>query len=109
VFLLPFTDGVSVRRGSFQAVSQLAVPLVSTFPEDQSEFDLSSSLKSKIDNPATVLCPIDAPSETFADAVIAAIAHKDEAIGVSLAGLWDEAALAHLDFYDGFAARGDNA
>ena len=30
VFLLPYADGVSLRRGSFQAVSQLAIPLVTT-------------------------------------------------------------------------------
>ncbi len=107
VFLLPFTDGVSVRRGSFQAVSQLAIPLVSTVPEDQAEFDLSPSLKTKIGNPATVLCPVNASAETFADAIIAAIAHKEDAVGVSLTGLWDEAAIAHLDIYDTFKARGD--
>ena len=34
----------------------------------------------------------------------AAQARKAEAIGVDLARLWDEAALAHLDFYDGLKA-----
>ncbi len=105
VFLLPFTDGVSTRRGSFQAVSQLAIPLVSTLPERPDEFDFSPSLKSKIDNPATVLCPMDAAPEAFADAVQNAFAHKEEAIGVSLEKAWDDAALAHLAFYDGLAAE----
>ena len=40
VFLLPYTDGVSARRSSFQAVSQLAIPLVTTEPERSDEFDL---------------------------------------------------------------------
>ena len=39
VFLLPYADGVSLRRGSFQAVSQLAIPLVTTRPEQADEFD----------------------------------------------------------------------
>ncbi|TCR66517.1 glycosyltransferase [Bosea sp. BK604] len=100
VFLLPFTDGISTRRGSFQAVSQLAIPLVSTFPELPDEFDLAPSLKAKIDNPATVLCPIDATPEVFAEAILAAHARKAEAIGVDLAKSWDDAAQAHFAFYD---------
>jgi glycosyltransferase involved in cell wall biosynthesis len=104
VFLLPFTDGISTRRGSFQAVSQLAIPLVSTEAERQDEFALAPALKAKIDNPATVLCPVNATPERFAEAVLAAQARKDEAIGVDLARLWDEAALAHLSFYDGLKA-----
>lgn len=104
VFLLPFTDGISTRRGSFQAVSQLATPLVSTLPERRDEFDLAPSLKAKIDNPATVLCPIDATPETFAAAILAAHARKAEAVGVDLAKSWDDAAQAHLAFYDRLAA-----
>jgi glycosyltransferase involved in cell wall biosynthesis len=104
VFLLPFTDGISTRRGSFQAVSQLAIPLVSTEAERQDEFALAPPLKAKIDNPATVLCPVDAAPEHFAEAVLAAQARKADAIGVDLAKLWDEAALAHLAFYDGLKA-----
>ncbi|PPQ35943.1 glycosyltransferase [Rhodoblastus acidophilus] len=100
VILLPFTDGVSARRGSFQAVSQLAIPLVSTHPERADEFDFSPALKAKIDNPATVLCPIDADPDVFADAVRAAFARRADAIGVSLAQSWAEAARAHLAFYD---------
>lgn len=104
VFLLPFTDGISTRRGSFQAISQLAIPLVSTEPERHDEFDLSPSLKRKIDNPATVLCPIDASPERFADAILAAHARRQDAISIDLASSWDEAALAHLAFYDRLAA-----
>lgn len=100
VFLLPFTDGISTRRGSFQAISQLSIPLVSTLPERQDEFDLAPSLKAKIDNPATVLCPIDATPEVFAEAILAAHARKAEAISVDLAKSWDDAAQAHLAFYD---------
>ena len=47
-----------------------------------------------------MLCPVDATPERFADAVLAAQARKAEAIGVDLARLWDEAALAHLSFYE---------
>ncbi|MCP4559719.1 MAG: glycosyltransferase family 4 protein [Bosea sp.] len=104
VFLLPFTDGISTRRGSFQAVSQLAIPLVSTEAERQDEFALAPALKAKVENPATVLCPVDAAPERFAEAVLTAQARKTEAIGVDLARLWDEAALAHLSFYDGLKA-----
>lgn len=100
VFLLPFTDGISTRRGSFQAVSQLSIPLVSTVPERQDEFDLAPSLKAKIDSPATVLCPIDAKPEVFAEAILTAHAHKAEAIGVDLAKSWHDAAQAHLVYYD---------
>lgn len=100
VFLLPFTDGISTRRGSFQAVSQLAIPLVSTKAERQDEFDRSPSLKAKIDSPATVLCPADAAPEEFADAIVTAHRRKADAIGVDLSASWDEAALAHLAFYD---------
>lgn len=102
VFLLPFTDGISTRRGSFQAVSQLAIPLVSTEAERQDEFALAPALKAKVENASTVLCPVDAAPEHFADAVLAAYARKAEAIGVDLTRLWDEAALAHLAFYDQF-------
>lgn len=102
VFLLPFTDGISTRRGSFQAVSQLAIPLVSTKAERQDEFALAPALKAKVENASTVLCPVDAAPEHFADAVLAAYARKAEAIGVDLTRLWDEAALAHLAFYDRF-------
>ena len=102
VFLLPFTDGISTRRGSFQVVSQLAIPLVSTEAERQDEFALAPMLKAKIDNPSTVLCPVDATPERFAQAVLAAQARKAEAAGIDLARLWDEAAFAHLEFYDRF-------
>ncbi|KPF67090.1 hypothetical protein IP69_13885 [Bosea sp. AAP35] len=104
VFLLPFTDGISTRRSSFLAVSQLATPLVSTPPERADEFDLAPALHAKIDNAATVLCPVDAEPETFADAVLAAHAHRAEASAVDLAASWDDAALAHLSFYDRIAA-----
>ncbi|KFC68906.1 D-inositol-3-phosphate glycosyltransferase [Bosea sp. LC85] len=100
VFLLPFTDGISTRRGSFQAVSQLAIPLVSTEAERRDEFDLSPSLKAKIDSPATVLCPVDAAPDKFADAIVTAHLHKADAIAVDLSASWDEAAQAHLAFYD---------
>ncbi|RDJ19645.1 glycosyltransferase [Bosea caraganae] len=109
VFLLPFTDGISTRRGSFQAISQLAVPLVSTRPERPDEFDLSPSLKAKIDNPATVLCPIDATPDAFAEAILRANAHKAEAIGIDLAKSWDDAATAHLAFYDRLMAANRKA
>ena len=59
VFLLPYADGVSARRSSFQAVSQLAIPLVTTAPERPDEFDLIPALREKIDNPATALVPVD--------------------------------------------------
>lgn len=100
VFLLPFTDGISTRRGSFQAVSQLAVPLVSTSPEHPEEFEDSQALKAKIESAATVLCPVESSPNVFADAILAATARKDEAIGIDLAASWDEAATAHLAFYD---------
>ncbi|MGO4815965.1 hypothetical protein AB4156_41395, partial [Cupriavidus sp. 2MCAB6] len=85
---------------SFQAVSQLAIPLVSTEAERRDEFDLSPSLKTKIDSPATVLCRVDAAPEEFADAIIAAQLHRADAIGVDLSASWDEAARRHLAFYD---------
>ena len=47
VFLLPYADGVSLRRGSFQAVSQLAIPLVTTTPEQADEFDAMPGAESK--------------------------------------------------------------
>jgi glycosyltransferase involved in cell wall biosynthesis len=109
VFLLPFTDGISTRRGSFQAVSQLAIPLVSTRPERPDEFDLSPSLKTKIDNPATVLCAVDAAPEAFAEAILTAYARKADAIGIDLAKSWDDAAAAHLAFYDRLMTGGGKA
>lgn len=103
VFLLPFTDGISTRRGSFQAVSQLAIPLVSTEAERADEFDLVPALKHKIDSPATVLCPLDATPGMFADAVLLARTHADRAVAVDLAQSWIDAASAHLAYYDRLA------
>ncbi len=100
VFLLPFSDGVSVRRGSFQAVSQLAIPLVTTAPARADEFGASIALKAKIDNLATVLCPIGAGAEAFADALCLAVSRRTHAIGVDLGQSWRDAAAAHLRFYD---------
>jgi glycosyltransferase involved in cell wall biosynthesis len=100
VFLLPYSDGISARRGSFQAVSQLAIPLVSTLPERADEFDLAPALKAKIESPATVLRPIGASPEVFAQAVQEAVARKDAAFGVSLDEAWTRAATEHLAFYD---------
>jgi glycosyltransferase involved in cell wall biosynthesis len=100
VFLLPYTDGISARRSSFQAISNLAIPLVSTTPERADEFDVSRLLKSKIANEATILRPADSSPEVFADAALAAYAVRDRAIKVDLAGIWDEAAIAHLAYYD---------
>jgi glycosyltransferase involved in cell wall biosynthesis len=105
VFLLPFTDGISTRRGSFLAVSQLAIPLVSTKAERADEFDGVPALKAKIDSPATVLCPIEATPDVFADAVVAAAARRQNAVAVDLAGIWTDAAQAHLGFYDRLATR----
>jgi glycosyltransferase involved in cell wall biosynthesis len=100
VFLLPYADGVSSRRGSFQAVSQLAIPLVTTEPERPDEFDLIPALREKIDNPATALTRFDASPEDLADAVMAVLPQKDHAVGVSLDAIWREAAARHLAFYD---------
>ena len=109
VFLLPYADGVSARRGSFQAVSQLAVPLVTTTPARPDEFDALPSLKRKIDNPATALVPADARPADFAEAIMAVLPQKDRAIGVSLAALWREAATKHLAFYDRLLGRSEAA
>ena len=98
VFLLPYADGVSLRRGSFQAVSQLAIPLVTTTPEQADEFDAQPKLKAKIESDATALLAADAAPEAFADAVTR-VAGKT-ATAVSLASIWREAAQGHLAFYD---------
>jgi glycosyltransferase involved in cell wall biosynthesis len=100
VFLLPYADGVSARRGSFQAVSQLAIPLVTTTPEGADEFDALPGLKRKIESPATALCPVDGSPEVFADAICKVALMKTHAISVSLDELWREAASKHLAFYD---------
>jgi len=112
VFLLPYSDGVSSRRSSFQAVSQLAVPLVTTKPERPDEFDLVPALREKIDSPATALVPVDAAPEDYADAIMTVLPQKDCAVGVSLDAIWREAAAKHLAFYDCLlersgAGRGD--
>jgi len=109
VFLLPYADGVSARRGSFQAVSQLAIPLVTTAPARPDEFDPLPSLKRKIDSSATALVPADARPEDFAEAVMAVLPQKDRAIGVSLDAIWREAATNHLAFYDRLLGRGEAA
>ena len=98
VFLLPYSDGVSLRRGSFQAVSQLAVPLVTTAPERPDEFDAMPELKAKIESAATALCAADAAPEVFAQAILRVA--RETAFGVSLRRVWDEAAERHLAFYD---------
>lgn len=100
VFLLPYTDGISARRSSFQAVAPLAIPLVSTDPERGDEFEVSALLKEKVFNPATVLRPVDATPEVFAEAVLAARAQTAHAVGIDLGSLWTEAARAHLALYD---------
>ena len=98
VFLLPYADGVSLRRGSFQAVSQLAVPLVTTTPEQVDEFDAMPALKAKIQSKSTALCTVDAAPEVFAEA-LGRVA-REKAVGVKLSAVWDEAAERHLTFYD---------
>jgi glycosyltransferase involved in cell wall biosynthesis len=100
VFLLPYADGISARRGSFQAVANLPIPLVSTKPERADEFAASDLLSAKIMNEATVLCPADAAPEAFAEAILVAHERRGRAIAVDLSGLWDEAAEAHLRVYD---------
>jgi glycosyltransferase involved in cell wall biosynthesis len=100
VFLLPYADGVSLRRGSFQAVSQLAIPLVTTAPEQADEFAECPPLKRKIDSAATALCAADAAPEVFAEALMRVAARRDAAFGVSLDAIWSEAASQHLAFYD---------
>ena len=101
VFLLPYSDGVSLRRGSFQALCQLAIPLATTNPERPDEFDAMPALKAKIESPATALCAADASPEVFAEALARAASRKAEAFGVRLDGIWREAAERHLSFYDG--------
>jgi glycosyltransferase involved in cell wall biosynthesis len=100
VFLLPYADGVSARRGSFQATSQLAIPLVTTRPERADEFDLIPALREKIENPATALLSLDARPEDYAEAILSVLPRRDNAIGVSLEAIWREAAARHLLFYD---------
>ena len=100
VFLLPYSDGVSARRGSFQAVSQLAIPLVTTEPERPDEFDLIPALGEKISSPATALTPTDAGPDDYADAILKVIPLREKAIGVALDAIWREAAARHLAFYD---------
>jgi len=92
VFLLPYSDGVSVRRGSFQAVSQLAIPLVTTAPDHADEFDLVPALREKIESPATALVPIDSSPDAYAGAILSVLKKKDWAIAVSLDDVWREAA-----------------
>ena len=105
VFLLALHRGVSARRSSFQAVSQLAIPLVTTEPERPDEFDLIPALREKIDNPATALVPFAAGPQDFADAVMAVLRQRDCAVGVSLDSIWREAAARHLAFYDRLLER----
>jgi glycosyltransferase involved in cell wall biosynthesis len=100
VFLLPYSDGISARRGSFQAIAKLAIPLVSTLPERADEFSSSKLLTAKIDNEATVLCPANGSADDFADAILVAHGKREQAISVDLATLWDEAAEAHLRIYE---------
>lgn len=104
VFLLPYADGVSLRRGSFQAVSQLAIPLVTTKPERPDEFDALPALKAKIESPATALCAADASPEAFAEALARVAQRKAGAFGARLDGIWREAAERHLAFYDQLTA-----
>jgi glycosyltransferase involved in cell wall biosynthesis len=104
VFLLPYADGISARRGSFQAVSKLAIPLVSTHPADPAEFAASPLLRAKVENAATVLRPADASAEIFAEAILEARSRRAEAVSVDLAALWDEAAREHLRLYDSLRA-----
>jgi glycosyltransferase involved in cell wall biosynthesis len=103
-FLLPYSDGVSLRRGSFQAVSQLALPLVTTTPEQADEFDAMPALKAKIESAATALCPPDAAPEVFAEALMRVAANKQAARAVALDSIWREAAERHLAFYDALSA-----
>jgi len=103
-FLLPFSDGVSLRRGSFQAVSQLAIPLATTKPERPDEFDAMPALKAKIEGAATALCAADAAPEVFAEALLLATKNRAAAFAVKLDGIWREAAESHLHFYDQLTA-----
>jgi glycosyltransferase involved in cell wall biosynthesis len=103
VFLLPYSDGVSLRRGSFQAVSQLALPLVTTVPEQKDEFDAMPALKAKIESAATALCPANAGPDELADALMRVAPRRAAAFGVTLDAVWREAASAHLAFYDALA------
>jgi glycosyltransferase involved in cell wall biosynthesis len=109
VFLLPYADGVSLRRGSFQAVSQLAIPLVTTTPEQRDEFDAMPDLKAKIESAATALCAADAPPDVFAEALVRVAALKSAAFGVAFDTVWREAADLHLSFYDALAAKADRS
>ena len=104
-FLLPYSDGVSLRRGSFQAVSQLAIPLVTTRPERADEFDAQPKLKAKIEGEATALLAADASPEAFAEALVSVAARRETAFGVALDSIWREAAERHLAFYDALNAR----
>ena len=99
-FLLPYTDGVSARRGTFHAVAQIARPLVTTAPQRADEFDGFPQLAEKIANPATRLVPVDGSATAFADALVAAHAARDAAIAVDVASLWQEAARGHLALYE---------
>jgi glycosyltransferase involved in cell wall biosynthesis len=103
-FLLPYADGVSLRRGSFQAVSQLAIPLVTTRPEQADEFDAQPRLKAKIASEATALLAPDAAPEDFAEALVKVAARREAAFGVALESIWREAAERHLAFYDALGA-----
>ena len=87
VFLLSYADGVSLRRGSFQAVSQLAVPLVTTTPEQVDEFDAMPALKAKIQTRSTALCTVDAAPEVFAEA-LGRVAARKGGVGVKLSAVW---------------------
>lgn len=100
VFLLPYSDGVSARRGTFHALAQLPRPMVTTTPERADEFDRFPALAAKIADGATRLVAVDAPAEAFADAILDAHAARDAAIGVDLATLWDDAARGHLALYE---------
>ena len=106
-FLLPYADGVSLRRGSFQAVSQLAIPLVTTRPERGDEFDAQPRLKAKIESEATALLDAAASPEAFADALVRVAARREAAFGVALDSIWREAAERHLAFYDALNASAD--
>lgn len=109
VFLLPFTDGISTRRGSFLAISQIATPLVSTLPERSDEFDDTPVLRAKIESPATVLCAVDASADEFAEAILRADNNRASAAPVELNALWEDAAVAHLAFYDGLSQPSPSA
>jgi glycosyltransferase involved in cell wall biosynthesis len=93
-FCYPLDEGLTARRSSILACVQSGRPVIVTGLAGADEFDHHPRFRALIEHGAITLVPRGATADTYADAIIAALARPPTHMSFDFDGWWADAARA---------------